>query len=158
MDRENNQYLLHLWDGRHVNWEPGMFAGSDTVKLMFPAEQLISVTDHTTGTVFEAGKDYTHVSGSAEIKLLPGSRIPSFTEADLHPVESEKLRLHPLPDANGIRNAVRISVQRYGRIEVRLRFHSVWPDVVYVLVHCLFLSYRFLFLPAPKLTQPLGDA
>ena len=59
---------------------------------------------------------------------------------------------------NGIRNAVRISVQRYGRIEVRLRFHPVWPDVVYVLVHCLFLSYRFLFLPAQKLTQPLGDA
>ena len=106
MNRENNQYLLPLWDGRHVNWEPGMFAGSDTVKLMFPTETLISVTDHTTGTVFEAGKDYAHVAGSAEIKLLPGSRIPSFTDADLHPVESEKLRLHPLPDANGIRNAV----------------------------------------------------
>ncbi len=101
-----SERLLHLWEDKHVNIEPGMFAGSDTVKLMFPVEKLLKVSAHVTDTVYEEGKDFTHVPGSDEIKLLPGTRIPHYSEAELHPVESETLRLHPLPNANGIRNAV----------------------------------------------------
>ncbi|MCI5778712.1 MAG: SGNH/GDSL hydrolase family protein [Lentisphaeria bacterium] len=104
MNTSENSTMLHLWDGNQVNLESGMFAGSDVVKLMFPAEKLLGVTSHVPGTVYEEGRDFTHAPGSAEIRLVPGSRIPYFPESALHPTEN--LRIHPVPDANAIRNAV----------------------------------------------------
>lgn len=96
--------MIRLWDNDTVYQESGMFAGSDRINLMFPAAEIIKVSAHCSGKIFENGRDFLHTPGSAEIIRTPDSAIPAFSATELYP--TEKLRLHPEPDANAIDNSV----------------------------------------------------
>ena len=94
-----------LWKNNTVFNETVMFAGSRCGKLMFRASRIIKVENLCTQTVYEAGKDFIHTPGTAEIILTEFSRIPAFTDDDIHPT-GDKVRLRPDPQTNAIDDAV----------------------------------------------------
>lgn len=96
--------MQRLWTENEVFCESGMFAGGERIGLMFPAAEIVRVSAHCSDTVYEAGRDFLHTPGTAEIRRTPNSRIPFFPDSALHPTEN--LRLHPHPEANAIANAV----------------------------------------------------
>lgn len=93
-----------LWQNNQVFCESGMFLPAPRINLMFPAEKITEVKQHSTGKVFEAGKDFCHNPGDDFITRPDGSEIPFFPESAIHPTEN--LRFHPDPDANAISDAV----------------------------------------------------
>lgn len=93
-----------LWNDRKINRESGMFAGTTRINLMFPAENIVEICQHSTGVVYRNGVDYLHHPGDDFITRPETSRIPFFPESALHPVEN--LRLYPAVDANAVNNAV----------------------------------------------------
>lgn len=93
-----------LWQNNQVFCESGMFLPAPRINLMFPAEKITEVKQHSTGKVFEAGKDFCHTPGDDFITRPDGSEIPFFPESAIHPTEN--LRFHPDPDANAISDAV----------------------------------------------------
>ncbi len=95
--------MQRLWVNDRVDCESGMFAGSDRIRLMFPARRITEVAAHSADMVYEEGRDFRHTPGTDEIIRTPDSRIPGFAADRLHPTEN--LRLHPDPDANAIAGA-----------------------------------------------------
>ena len=93
-----------LFSGKQVVKESGLFAAIPRINLLFPAENITEIRQHSTGELYLPGADYLHSPGDAFITRPENSRIPFFPESALHPVEN--LRLHPAPDANAIANAV----------------------------------------------------
>ena len=96
--------MRRLWSGEEVFEESGMFAGSDRLKLLFPAAKILRVSAHCEDTVYEEGRDFVHVPGSGELVRPAGSRIPLVPGSVLRPTEN--LHLHPHPQANAIADAV----------------------------------------------------
>ena len=45
--------MERLWQNGFVRNESGMFAGNSQIKLMFPAESITQVTQHSSGEIFE---------------------------------------------------------------------------------------------------------
>ena len=89
--------VLHpFWTESQMNREPVLFVqrtGKDsaTAQLLFPAENILSVTSEDGGQTFEQGLDYLWNSGSRTLMLTANSRIPSKTMAELHPLKSSHL-------------------------------------------------------------------
>lgn len=97
--------MERLWKDGIVRNESGMFAGKDRITLMFPAEQITQVSLHSSGEVFEAGKDYIHTPGDDFIIRTENSRIPYLPPAALRPA-GEGVKIYPAEGANAISGAV----------------------------------------------------
>ena len=97
--------MERLWQNGIVRNESGMFAGKSRIDLMFPAQKILQVTLHSSGEVFEAGKDYCHAPGDDFITRTENSRIPYLPPEALRPT-GEGVILHPEEGENAIDNAV----------------------------------------------------
>lgn len=96
-----------LWNRKTgvVRRESCMFAGTDSVRLLFPASELLRIACPALGTEYQSGCDCSLSPDGRTLKLEPGSRIPHLTERELHPAEPEA-RFYPAPDANAIEGGI----------------------------------------------------
>lgn len=96
--------LRPFWDNPIADGESVLFlrdpqTGEATAQLLFPVENVLRVTRAVdwhlpNSPAFEEGRDFLVTPGSREIRLPKGSRIPSFTSAELRrPAGSQKYRL-----------------------------------------------------------------
>lgn len=70
-------YMRPVWEGRVVHNETVMFIGeNDSVSLLYPADEILSVRSYDLMTEYEQGVDYAYCNG--KIALLEGSRIPAI--------------------------------------------------------------------------------
>lgn len=80
-----------IFDGHTVERETVMFLDrGDEKTLLFPIDEVISVTSYDGSTVYEAGKDYV-VSGG-NLRLTPDSGIPCITRAAYYDVPASILQ------------------------------------------------------------------
>lgn len=87
---------------RTVYGEASMFAQTDTVRLLFPAEKIDRVYCSATGKEFLAGRDYLHTPGSDVILRPETSRIPYLGDDELYP--SDDALFYPDPAATAVPN------------------------------------------------------
>lgn len=87
---------------RTVYGEASMFAQTDTVRLLFPAEKIDRVYCSATGKEFLAGRDYLHTPGSDVILRPETSRIPYWGDDELYP--SDDALFYPDPAATAVPN------------------------------------------------------
>ncbi|MBE6376282.1 MAG: SGNH/GDSL hydrolase family protein [Lentisphaerae bacterium] len=99
-------HMERLWKNNNIYRESGMFAGKKRINLMFPAQNIISVTAHVSGEVFLSGRDFYHEPGDNFITWSAGSKIPYLPPESLHPTAGNNLRLYPDPTANAVSGAV----------------------------------------------------
>ncbi len=97
-------HMERLWKNNDICRESGMFAGKKRINLMFPAQNITSVTAHVSGEVFLPGRDFCHEPGDDFITRPESSKIPYLPESALHPVEN--LRLYPDPAANAVAGGI----------------------------------------------------
>lgn len=97
--------MERLWQNDTVCNESGMFAGKKRIDLMFPAQKIEQVSLHSSGEIFEAGRDFSHTPGDDFITRTDNSRIPCLSPEALRPT-GENVKLFPAPGANAINNAV----------------------------------------------------
>lgn len=95
--------MMNLWNPmtREVSGESGMFAGTDTVRLMFPAENVRRVYCSALGIEYLEGRDWHHHPGSDVLTRPEGSGIPMLDDSMLHPAD-ENCSYYPNPDANAV--------------------------------------------------------
>ena len=96
---------MKVWDrkNRTVTGETSIFAMTDMVHLLFPAERLSRVYCSATGEEFCPGRDYLHTPGSDVILRPSGSRIPYLSENELYPPAGALF--YPDPEATAVPNA-----------------------------------------------------
>lgn len=71
-------YLKNIWQGDTVYHETAMFLkGKDTVKLLYPVDEVISLRSYGLDTTYIKGVDF-EITEDGQIKLLEGSRIPVY--------------------------------------------------------------------------------
>lgn len=93
------ELLQPFWANGVVEGESVLFikdekSGEARAKVLFPIQEIIRVQNSSGSVTYEAGKDYQVVSESREIVLPAGSRIASFTPADLRrPAKSQPYEL-----------------------------------------------------------------
>ncbi|MBQ8754204.1 MAG: SGNH/GDSL hydrolase family protein [Lentisphaeria bacterium] len=87
---------------RTVYGEASMFAQTDTVRLLFPAEKIDRVYCSATGKEFLAGRDYLHTPGSDVILRPETSRIPYLGDDELY--LSDDALFYPDPAATAVPN------------------------------------------------------
>ena len=93
-------YLKSIWEGDTVYQESALFVtGRDTVKLLYPVDEVISLRSYDLKTNYVEGVDY-EVTADGAIKLLPGSRIPVYTGA-LTTETKPEINAFPLKDGSG---------------------------------------------------------
>lgn len=95
--------LRPFWTGTVVEGESVLFvkdkdSGIASARVLFPIRKVVRITRATDWQQdvepFEEGKDFVVQPGSSEIRLPAGSRIPSYTEADLRrPAGTQKYNL-----------------------------------------------------------------
>ncbi len=95
--------LRPFWTGTVVDGESVLFvkdkdSGTASARVLFPIRKVVRMTRatdwHQDVEPFEEGKDFVVQPGSSEIILPAGSRIPSYTEADLRrPAGTQKYKL-----------------------------------------------------------------
>ncbi|MBO5308829.1 MAG: SGNH/GDSL hydrolase family protein [Lentisphaeria bacterium] len=95
---------MKVWDrkNRTVTGETSIFAMTDMVHLLFPAERLSRVYCSATGEEFCPGRDYLHTPGSDVILRPSGSRIPYLGKNELYPPEGALF--YPDPEATAVPN------------------------------------------------------
>lgn len=72
-------YLEKVWQGDTVYHETALFTkDKDTVKLLYPASEVISLRSYSLSTTFVKGVDY-EITADGCIKRLEGSRIPVYS-------------------------------------------------------------------------------
>jgi len=82
-------YLENIWEGDTVYHETAMFmTGKDTVKLLYPVDEVISFRSYGLETTYIKGVDF-EITEDGCIKRLEGSRIPVYTGALTTDVEPE---------------------------------------------------------------------
>ncbi len=96
---------MKVWDrkNRTVTGETSIFAMTDMVHLLFPAERLSRVYCSATGEEFCPGRDYLHTPGSDVILRPSGSRIPYLGENELYPPAGALF--YPDPAATAVPNS-----------------------------------------------------
>ena len=93
-------YLKSIWEGDTVYQESALFVtGRDTVKLLYPVSQMISLRSYDLKTNYVEGVDY-EVTAEGAIKRLAGSRIPVYTGA-LTTETKPETNAFPLKDGTG---------------------------------------------------------
>ena len=91
--------LRPFWEGDTVEGESMLFikdskTGTSKASVLFPIEAVLSVHNSAGDMTYEEGRDYLWKRGSREITIPAGTRIPSFTTADLRrPDDSQKYKL-----------------------------------------------------------------
>ena len=77
-DRE--LYLKSVNEGDTVYHEAGLFyTGRDTIKLLYPVDEIVSLRSYDLQTFYIEGLDY-EITDDGRIKRLEGSRIPVYTK------------------------------------------------------------------------------
>ena len=91
---------LKLWDKstKTVYNESCMFVFKRSSNLLFPAREIIKVSNPTLGVDYEAGRDYLHTPGTREITIPEDSRIPFCDESVMYPV-GDDVKVYPDPEA-----------------------------------------------------------
>lgn len=149
--------------------ESCMFAASEEVRLLFPAESVLRVAIPASGMAFEAGKDFYHEPGSAVISRLPGSAIPCTPESELYPDDAHSILYdaEKRPDANAIRGRVGGGNLIFGRgpwfslhqIEVDYRpVHQQFPPLLKPQLERLPRFRRRLAAGEPLTVSFIGDS
>ena len=95
---------MDFWNrsSRSVFGEAAMFAKTDKVRLLFPAEKISRVYCSATGEEFLPGKDYIHSPGSDLILRPENSAIPCLGDEELYPPEGALF--YPDPAATAVPN------------------------------------------------------
>ena len=71
-------YLKNIWEGDTVYHETAMFlTGKDTVKLLYPVDEVISLRSYGLGTTYIKDVDF-EITDDGQIRRLEGSRIPVY--------------------------------------------------------------------------------
>ena len=90
-------YLKSIWEGDTVYQESALFVtGRDTVKLLYPVSQMISLRSYDLKTNYVEDVDY-EVTAEGAIRRLAGSRIPVYTGA----LTTATNNGYPLKDGTG---------------------------------------------------------
>ena len=72
-------YLEEVWNGDTVYHETAMFTDTkDTVKLLYPVSEVISLRSYSLDTTYIKGVDFD-ITADGLIKILDGSRIPVYS-------------------------------------------------------------------------------
>ena len=130
-----------FWQGDTVDGESVLFirdpaTGEATAQLLFPVQEVLSVTRAVDWRVpgamaFEVGSDYIVKEGSREITLPKNSRIPSFTADQLRvPAGSQKYKLTHR-DGNG--EIMFGAGAEYHKMQVCISYRHAgekWPSAV----------------------------
>ncbi len=83
-------YLEKIWEGDTVYHETALFiTGKDTVKLLYPVDEVISLRSYSLDTTYIKGVDF-EITEDGCIKRLEGSRIPVYTGALTTDVKPDK--------------------------------------------------------------------
>ncbi|RPI85466.1 MAG: hypothetical protein EHM42_06710, partial [Planctomycetaceae bacterium] len=82
------QQLRPFWEGTVMEGESVLFIkptpqGEARASVLFPIEEVLSVTNSAGNVTYESGRDYNWKSGSREVTIPAGSRIPCSTPSDL---------------------------------------------------------------------------
>ncbi|MGE0606349.1 MAG: FG-GAP-like repeat-containing protein [Pirellulales bacterium] len=91
--------LRPFWLGTEMQGESVLFikdekSGEARAKVLFPIERVLDVRNSAGDVAYEADRDYVCQPGSREIVLPAGSRIPSYTPAELRrPAGTQKYKL-----------------------------------------------------------------
>lgn len=77
-------YIFPYWEGKRINHESVMFLEDEfTARLLFPADEILSVTSSDLSVEYIRGKDYDLVEGC--LVRLENSSIPFYPLADYYP-------------------------------------------------------------------------
>lgn len=92
--------MWDLWDQKsnEVFGETGMFADCDEVRLLFPVRRIQRIFCSVTGMEYKPGQDWNFNPETERIIRPAGSRIPRFSDEDLHPAGP----FYPAPDARAV--------------------------------------------------------
>lgn len=72
-------YLENIWSGDTVYQEAALFyTGRDTVQLLYPVDEMVSLRSYDLKTNYVQGVDY-EITADGKIKRLEGSRIPVYS-------------------------------------------------------------------------------
>ena len=72
-------YLENIWEGDTVYHETALFlTGKDTVKLLYPVDEVVSLRSYSLDTTYIKGVDF-EITEDGQIKRLEGSRIPVYS-------------------------------------------------------------------------------
>jgi len=83
-------YLEKIWEGDTVYHETALFlTDKDTVKLLYPVDEVISLRSYSLDTTYIKGVDF-EITEEGYIKRLEGSRIPVYTGALTTDVKPDK--------------------------------------------------------------------
>ena len=96
-------YTRPLWDpqSRLVYGESGLFKGSEGVKLLFPAEEILHLYNPSLEKEYLPGVHFNHTPGSDLITPVPGSGICGLGPEGIFPAPETAI-LFPKPGANAI--------------------------------------------------------
>lgn len=87
MGNELDKMVLPFWRQNVMYGESAVMIrrenGEITAKTLFAPVKIIEVRNYALDQVYQEGKDYTWDGKSAELKWLPGSDIPYFTQNDI---------------------------------------------------------------------------
>lgn len=90
-------YLEKIWEGDTVYQETALFVpGRDTIKLLYPVTEVISLRSYGLETAYIEGLDF-EVTADGQIKRLEGSRIPVYG-GNLTTTEKPEKNAFPLND------------------------------------------------------------
>jgi lysophospholipase L1-like esterase len=74
-------YMKPIGENNTVYHEAALFyTGRDTIKLLYPVSEIISLRSYDLSTTYIKGVDFD-ITADGQIKRLEGSRIPVYTEA-----------------------------------------------------------------------------
>ena len=72
-------YLENIWEGDTVYHETALFlTGKDTVKLLYPVDEVVSLRSYSLDTTYIKGVDF-EITEDGQIKRLEGGRIPVYS-------------------------------------------------------------------------------
>jgi len=95
----SQKLLRPFWEGDTVEGESMLFikdtkTGTSKASVLFPIEAVLSVHNSAGDMTYGEGRDYLWKRGTRELTIPAGSRIPSFTTAELRrPDDSQKYKL-----------------------------------------------------------------
>lgn len=125
------RFLRPVWMGDTVEGETALFikntqSGGATASVLFPVQKVISVRNSSGDVTYEEGRDYLWAPGATQIVLPSGSRIVSFTEAELRrPAGSQR---HKLTHRDGDGEILFGATSEYHRMQTCITYTHVAED------------------------------
>lgn len=96
-------YPTPIWNEKTavVSGETILFAGENSGRLLFPAQEIIQISNPLLGEVYKQGVHFEHTPGSDIVTPIPGSGICGL-EGGLFP-DPATAKVYPTPGANAIK-------------------------------------------------------